>query len=175
MKGLFCAVCCLSVASLPSLAQSRHRAKGAMTDQQFVDMAGQTDMVEANLGELSQTASSSQQVKDFGQTLRTEHTADYQQLQTAAQQASLTVPTAIDSAHYRTLIAPLARLKGAAFDRRFAREMVTGHTKAIAVYKKEADDAQNASIKTYAQAAEPVLEEHLAAAKDLEKPKAARK
>jgi putative membrane protein len=49
--------------------------------------------------------------------------------------------------------------------------MVTGHTKAIAVYKKEAADAQNPAVKTYAENAIPVLEKHLDGAKDLEKSK----
>ena len=45
--------------------------------QQFVDMAAQTDMVEANLGQLAQSAGSAQNVKDYGQMLATDHTADY--------------------------------------------------------------------------------------------------
>jgi putative membrane protein len=49
--------------------------------------------------------------------------------------------------------------------------MVAGHTKAIAVYKKEAADAQNPALKSYAEQALPVLEKHLEDAKGLEKAK----
>jgi putative membrane protein len=63
-------------------------------------------------------------------------------------------------------------LKGAAFDRRYAREMVAGHTKAITEYKRAAQDAQNADIKAYATQTLPTLEKHLQAAKDLAKPAA---
>jgi putative membrane protein len=49
--------------------------------------------------------------------------------------------------------------------------MIAGHTKAIAIYKKEADNAQNASIKSYAQTALPVLQKHLDQAKALAKGK----
>jgi putative membrane protein len=72
------------------------------------------------------------------------------------------------------MIAPFEKLKGAAFDRRYAHEMVLGHTKAIAEYKRAAENAQNADIKAYATQTLPTLEKHLQAAKDLEKKPAAK-
>jgi hypothetical protein len=45
-----------------------------MTDEQFVDFAGQTDMVEINLGQLAQNSASSQAVKDYAQMLVTPST-----------------------------------------------------------------------------------------------------
>ena len=168
MKRTLAAFCCLFLASLPALAQKKASAGKAMTDQQFVDFAAQTDMVEANLGQTAANAASSQQVKDYASTLVTQHTADYGQLSTAAKQANLTVPNAIDTEHNK-MIAPFEKLKGAAFDRKYAQEMVSGHTKAIEIYKKEAANAQNDAIKNYAQTALPVLEQHLTGAKDLEK------
>ncbi|MGB6133103.1 MAG: DUF4142 domain-containing protein [Acidobacteriaceae bacterium] len=173
MKRILSGVCCLGLAlcCLPLTAQSRmHKAAGAtMSDQQFVDFAGQTDMVEANLGQLAQTASDNQAVKDYGQMLVTDHTKDFSDLNAAAQQANLTVPTAIDEAHNKEMVGPFQKLKGAAFDHKYIAEMIAGHTKAIAIYKKEADDAQNAAIKSYAENALPVLQKHLDAAKELEK------
>jgi len=138
-----------------------------MTDQQFVDFAAQTDMVEANLGQLAQNVAAKQDVKDYGQMLVTDHTKDYHDLYAAAQQASLTVPNSIDAEHNKAMIDPFQKLKGAAFDHRYLEEMVQGHTKAIAIYKKEAADAQNAALKSYAQAAIPVLQKHLDDAKAL--------
>ena len=175
MSRILVAVCCVSLLSLPALAQKKAAKGAAMTDQQFVDFAAQTDMVEANLGQLAQTAASSQDVKDYAQTLVTDHTADFTQLHAAAQQASLTVPDAIDAAHDKAMIDPFEKLKGAAFDHKYAMEMVAGHTKALEVYKKEAADAQNPSIKSYAEATVPTLEKHLTGAKDLEKAKTATK
>ncbi|MGB7134117.1 MAG: DUF4142 domain-containing protein [Acidobacteriaceae bacterium] len=142
-----------------------------MTDQQFVNFAAQTDMVEANLGQLAQSAAAKQDVRDYGQMLVTDHTQDYGQLNSAAQQASLTVPNAIDAEHNKAMIDPFQKLKGAAFDRKYIPEMIAGHTKAIAIYKKEAEDAQNPALKTYAETALPVLQKHLDGAKALEKGK----
>lgn len=177
MKRLLSAVCCISLFSLPVLAQNHHdnaagSGKAPMTDQQFVDFAGQTDMVEANLGQLAQNTSDSQPIKDYGQMLRTDHTNDYQQLKAAAQQVNLNVPTAIGAEQDKMFLDPLEHLKGATFDHKFIAEMISGHTKAIAIYKKEAADAQNPAIKSYAEMALPVLQKHLDDAKDLEKGKA---
>src|ERR1700761_7640176 len=103
MKRVLSAACCISMIVIPALAQNYHHAAGngkaPMTDQQFVDFAAQTDMVEANLGKLAQDVSDSQPVKDYGQMLVTDHTNDFQQLNAAAQQANLTVPNAIDAEH----------------------------------------------------------------------------
>lgn len=173
MKRTLAAACCIILASLPAVSQKKASA-GKATDQQFVEFAAQTDMMEANLGQLAANAASSQQVKDYASTLVTDHTTDYGQLSTAAKQANLNVPNAIDTEHNK-MLAPFQKLKGAAFDRKYAQEMVTGHTKAIEMYKKEASDGQNDALKSYAQTALPVLEKHLTGAKDLEKAKSSAK
>ena len=41
-----------------------------MPDQKFVDFAAQTDMVEANLGQLAENQGASQDTKDYGQNAR---------------------------------------------------------------------------------------------------------
>jgi len=175
IKGVLAVTVLVLIASTSLMAQKKAAGKAAMTDQQFVEFAAQTDMVEANLGQLASTAASAQPVKDYGQMLMTDHTADMQQLSTAAQKAGLNVPNAIDSEHNKTMIDPFQKLKGTAFDRRYIQEMITGHTKAIEIYKKEAADAQSPDLKSYAQEALPTLQKHLSGAKDLEKTKGATK
>jgi putative membrane protein len=170
MKRILLTVCCIALGSAPVLAQKKAAAT-PMTDQQFVDFAGQTDMVEINLGQLAQNSASAQAVKDYAQMLVTDHTKDFNQLYDVAHQANLTRPDAIDAEHNKMMIDPFQKLKGAAFDHRYSQEMVAGHTKAIAVYKKEAADAQNPALKTYAENALPVLQKHLDGAKELGKSK----
>jgi putative membrane protein len=169
MKHTLSAICCLAVCCLPALGQ---KAAAPMSDQKFVDFAAQTDMVEANLGDLAQDEGNSQAVKDYGQMLATDHTSDYRQLQSIAQQAGLTVPTAIDAEHNKSMVGPMHALKGAALDKKFSRDMVAGHTQAIAIYKKEADDGQNPALKQYAQNTLATLQKHLDDAKALEQGKA---
>jgi putative membrane protein len=167
LTGLFC--CALG--AVPALAQKAGAT--AMSDQQFIDFAAQTDMTEAHLGQAAANQAASQEVRDFAQMLVTDHTTDYTQLGTIATKAGLTVPKGLDAQHDK-MVAPFEKLKGAAFDHRFSREMVMGHTKAIAEYKREAQDAQNPDVKAYASQALPTLEKHLQTAKDLEKKPAAK-
>lgn len=173
MKPVLSAVCCLVLCTMPALAQkkaAKAAAGAAMTDQQFVDFAAQTDMVEANLGQMAASVGESEEVKNYGQTLASDHTTDFNELYKVAQQANLTRPNAIDAEHDKAMIDPFQKLKGAAFDKKYIHEMVAGHTKAIEVYKKEAADAQNAAVKSYAEQALPTLQKHLDNAKALEKP-----
>jgi putative membrane protein len=163
MKNIVSAFCGVALCCVFALAQ---HAAPAMTDQQFVDFAAQTDMTEAHLGQLAADRASSDAVKDYAQMLVTDHTNDYDQLTMAAGKANLEVPKGLDAAHDK-MIAPFEKLKGAAFDHRFIQEMISGHTKAIQVYKKEASDAQNADLKAYAEQALPVLQKHLDDAKNL--------
>jgi putative membrane protein len=172
MKRILSAVCCIALCSMPGLAKEKKAAEGAaMTDQQFVDFAAQTDMVEANLGQLAESTASAQPVKDYGQMLATDHTKDFHQLYDVAQQANLKMPDAIDAEHNKAMIDPFQKLKGAAFDRHYVPDMIAGHTKAIAVYKKESTDAQNPALKSYAEQTLPTLQKHLDGAKALEKAK----
>jgi putative membrane protein len=166
MKLTLATVCCLALCCLSATAQKSKT--GPMTDQKFVDMAAQTDMLEAHLGQMAATQAGNPAVKEYAQMLVTDHTADYQQLTTLAAKAGLTVPTALDAAHNQ-MIAPFEKLKGAAFDTRYAHTMVAGHTEAIGVYTKESTEAQNADVKAYAGATLPTLQKHLDAAKDLSK------
>jgi putative membrane protein len=176
MKSLVSAACCVALCCVLALAQGAHKktaAAGAaapMSDQQFVDFAGQTDMMEANLGQLAENQASAQGVKDYAQMLVTDHTNDYTQLSTVGGKANLIVPKGLDVAHDK-MIAPFSKLKGAAFDHRYIQEMIAGHTKAIAVYTKEAADAQSADLKAYASETLPTLQKHLDGAKDLAKAK----
>jgi putative membrane protein len=171
MKPILSVVCCIALCSVPALAQMKAAKGPAMSDQKFVDFAAQTDMVEANLGQLADSAASSQQVKDYAQMLVTDHTNDFHQLNDVAHQANLTIPDAIDTANNKMMIAPFQKVTGAAFDKKYVHDMVAGHTKAIAIYKKEAADAENPALKSYAEQTLPTLQKHLDGAKALEKAK----
>jgi len=169
MKGISVAVLSLGLIALPVFAKQRAKeaGKAPMTDQQFVDFAAQTDMTEANLGQVAQDKGD-QAVKDYGRMLRTDQTTNYSQLDEAAEKASLTVPKGIDAEHDRA-ISSLDKLKGTAFDHRFTHEMIEGHEHAVAVYEKEARDAQNPDIKAYAQQTLPALHKDLDNARHLER------
>lgn len=168
MKAVVSTICCCLAVGVPVLAQNTGSA--ATTDQAFVNLAAQTDMTEAHLGQLAANQAASQDVKDYAQMLVTDHTNDYNQLTAVAQKAGLTVPTGIDAMHQK-MIAPFEKLKGKMFDTRYVHQMIVGHEAAIAAYDKESRDGQNADLKAYAQQDIPTLEKHKAGAQKLAKAK----
>ena len=104
MKNIVSTACCIALCCVLALAQGAHKkavagAATPMSDQQFVDFAGQTDMLEANLGQLAENQASAQGVKDYAQMLVSDHTNDYTQLSTVAGKANLIVPKGLDAAH----------------------------------------------------------------------------
>jgi putative membrane protein len=169
VKNIVSAICGIALCCVPALAQKK-TAGMSMTDQQFMDFAAQTDMMEANLGQAAQSQGAGQEVKNYAQMLVTDHTSDYSQLNDIAGKDSLNVPKGLDSAHRRMLV-PFNTLHGAAFDNHYIHEMIAGHTKAIAEFKREAANAQNADLRNYANQALPTLQKHLDGAKDLAKSK----
>ncbi len=162
-KIMITSFCCFGLCCAPAFAQT---GTGNSSDQRFVDFAAQTDMLEAHLGQMAADQAAAQGVKDYAQMLVTDHTNDYQQLSQIAGKAGATVPKGLDAAHDR-MIVPFEKLKAKAFDHRYIQEMIAGHTKAIAEYKKEADSGQNADLKAYASQALPTLQKHLDGAKDI--------
>ena len=63
MKSMLSVICCLALCGLTASAQKEHAAKGKpMPDQQFLDMAAQTDMLEAHLGQMAADQAGSQDV-----------------------------------------------------------------------------------------------------------------
>ena|SRR3569833_2956121 len=167
MKAIVRGFFCLAVLSSLVMAQKKPAAV-PLTPQQFVDAAAQTDMTEAHLGQLAADQAGSQAVKDYAQMLVTDHTADYNQITAVATKAGLTVPKGLDATHDKMAVS-FHKLKGAAFDRKYAHEMVLGHEAAIAAYKKESEEGTNADLKAYATQTLPTLEKHLNSAKDLTK------
>ena len=138
------------------------------TDKAFLKSAAEADMTEAHVGKMAQDKSSTDAVRNFGQSLVQDHTKAYEELTTLANKTGENIPKGIDTRRIRT-IEELTREKGSAFDRNFAMHEVQDHKKAIAEFKHEANKGQNADLKAYAQKMVPALEDHLRKAEELEK------
>lgn len=167
ITGLFCGIAISIFAFAQASKPESTNGPGGTSDQDFVNLAAQTDMTEAHLGQLAESNAKSQAVKDYAQMLVTEHTADYKQLSMIASQAGLSVPKGLDAKHDK-MATTFEKLKGPAFDKRYIHEMMLGHQTAIAAYNKESREGQNEKLKAYATQALPTLEKHEKGAKDLQ-------
>ena len=133
---------------------------GQMQDHTFMKKAAEGGMAEVKLGELAQQNGQSQQVKDFGQRMVTDHTKANDELKQVAVQQNVSLPTSPGS-HDQAEYNKLSKLHGDAFDKAYAKMMVADHKKDISEFKREADSGSDPQVKSFANQTLPTLQEHL--------------
>ena len=179
MKSLILAAA-FSVAATAALAQSsmapaqsQQGQKVSSATQQFVQKAAITDMFEIKAGELVQQKAQSNDYKQFGQMIKTDHTKTSDQVKSMAKNMpGLQLPTDLESAH-KSKFDKLQSLSGAQFEDQFKKDVVAGHQDAIKLFEGYAQKGDNADLKKFAQDTLPKLKEHLQHAQALPKGAAA--
>jgi putative membrane protein len=166
LKALITGFVGFALVATPALARSDSAANGkTVTDQHFLQMAAESDMLHAHLGQMAEKLSTSLGVRDLGLEIRKNCTADYQQLSELAGKTGATIPKDVDAEGDKT-IERLSRLRGGEFDRAFIKEVIESDKKAVDAFQQKAEDAQNPDLKTYASTTLPSLKLHLHEAQD---------
>jgi putative membrane protein len=147
-------------------ARSADRPATSATARSFLTDAAQGDAAEIKMGTLAEKNGSSAEMKDFGKMLVTDHTKAGQQVKATAQQVGATVEEQPNSEQQKDYD-KLAKLKGAEFDKEFARMSVEDHQKDIAKFQKEAS-ANDGAVSDLAKQQLPVLQKHLQMAQSLQ-------
>jgi putative membrane protein len=147
------------------LALSASTAAYAVTDEDFLKTAIETNLAEIAAGQLGQEKGSSDAVKSYGEELVADHTAANEEAKALATSKQVTVPSA-PSAEEQKAAESMATLTGAEFDREFASHMAMGHEKAIALFEDKADDSDN-EVSAFAKKTLPTLQKHLETAQSL--------
>jgi putative membrane protein len=135
-------------------------------DQTFATTAAAGGQAEVALGRLATEKAGSDQVRQFGQQMVTDHSQANQELQAIAKQRNLTLPTKPDAASSATE-QRLQASSGAAFDSAYTHDMVQDHQKDVADFQKEASSGQDPALKAFAQKYLPVLQHHLQMAQQI--------
>jgi putative membrane protein len=167
MKNIFAvALVAVAISAAPALAanHSKH-AKKAVSDQAFMKEAAIGGMEEVELGNLAKQKASSNDVKQFGDRMVTDHGKANDELKRVAQQKSIQLPTALDAKHKAT-VDRLSKLSGDAFDKAYMKEMLSDHKHDVSVFKKESTSAKDTEVKQFASSTLPTLEDHLKLAED---------
>lgn len=138
------------------------------TDEEFVKDAASGGMAEVKLGQLAREKGTNDAVKEFGARMVNDHSKASEDLKAAAAQSSITVPDKM-SAKEEATYNRLAKMSGAAFDREYAREMVTDHVHDVAEFRREALDSRNQAVQNFASQTLPTLQQHLKEARAMEK------
>jgi putative membrane protein len=158
-------------AKTPQAATSGHVAGAAgesmigPSDQQFLNKAAQSGMMEVQLGQMAQEKASSEEVKSYARKLAEEHQKANEQLKKIAEQRGVSLPS--DMGPHQQHMAKLQNLSGAEFDKAFMKMQVQHHKKDIKEFQKQADRGMDTSLKDFATAQIPVLQQHLQQAEQL--------
>ena len=137
-------------------------------DKKFVKDSALGGMTEVELGKLAAQKGSSDAVKQFGQRMVDDHSKANSQLKEIASKSSIEVPAELDSKH-QSRVDKLAKLSGPDFDKAYMKDQVKDHEHDVSDFKSEAQYGSDPNIKQFAMNTLPVLQEHLTAAKDLNK------
>lgn len=145
--------------SAKSTTKTRTSAK-MLSDSDFAKAAAEGGFAEVKFGELAEDKGSNQAVKNLGQRMVNDHTKADDDLKTAATKDNLSVSSQMNAKDQATYTR-LSQLSGTAFDRAYARDMVRDHEADIALFRHEANDGKDATIKGFAAQTLPTLEDHL--------------
>jgi putative membrane protein len=150
--------------SIVALMISTAAVAAEKQSQTFLKKAIEGNFAEVEMGKLAQQNGQSDDVKKFGQTLQTDHSAANQKAMDAAKTLGMNAPDG-PNAKQKADAEKMSKLTGAKFDRQFAAHMVMDHQKDIAEYKKEAKQSDAAG--EYAKGQIDTLQTHLDTAKSL--------
>lgn len=141
----------------------------------FIKKARQTNLTEIRAGEIAQNKAQSAEVKQFGETLVTDHrnanqqleriTRQQQQGQQNQQEDQNQQQNTLDDKH-KQKIDNLREIKNQKFDQEFLDMMVEDHEKTIDDFEKEKENADQ-QLRSYIDNTLPVLRKHLETAKRL--------
>ena len=150
----------LAVALISSPASAQSSA-----DKRFIKEAIQGNLAEVQMGQLAQKNGGSDEVKNFGKMLESDHGQANTKANQVAAELKVTPPTE-PSSKQKHAYDRAAKLNGANFDREFARHMIIDHKEDIAKYQK-ASKSRDAALAGFASESLPTLQKHLKAAESI--------
>src|SRR5262249_42032168 len=152
----------------PTGAASPTASPVALTapEKEFMANAAREGMLEVQLGNLATQKASSNDVKQFGERMATDHGQLGQKLQQLASNLNVTLPQVLNP-EQQAVVSRLEKLSGKAFDREYMKQMVSDHTKDISEFERAASHATNPDIKQFVTEALPTLRDHLKSAREI--------
>lgn len=139
----------------------------SQADQKFVTNAIEGNYAEIAVGKLAQQKGTTEAVRNFGQTLVTDHSANNDKAKQVASELGVTPPSGSSVMEKGTYL-KLKVLSGKSFDRAFASAMVKDHKADIKVFQKEA--AKSDAAGEFAKQTLPTLQKHLQLAQSITPP-----
>ena len=135
-------------------------------DQQFVRMAGASDLFEIQSSELALRRTGDAAAHRFASQMIRDHRETTRQLNAIVSAKGLTPVLALDASQQQ-MMDQLGGMRGAKFAGEYRNDQVQGHQQAVQAFQTEADNGYDADIKRFAQQSLPLLRQHLTMAQRL--------
>jgi putative membrane protein len=150
-----------TVAAFSGLAAHGQNAAGAqqLSAADFVSQATVAGKTEVLAAHVALKNSQSTDVRTFAKRMIKDHTKANVKLASIATSKGLTVPAHVDGKH-RAVVDSLRSQTGAAFDAAYAKQMVSDHEDAVALFTSEAAATTDPDLSAFAQKTLPTLEHH---------------
>jgi putative membrane protein len=154
-----------TVERAPPASDTEYNVKLA---QDFVNAAGQAQLVEIEASKLALEHAASPEVKAFAQMMIDDHSKAEEALRAAAAACALAPPSeTLDDAHMRLVNDLNQERPGDSFDADYMRLQIDAHTDAIKRFGDYAKDGQIPQIQSFAEATLPTLDRHKANAESV--------
>ena len=136
-------------------------------DEHFMKEAAIGGMFEVEMGKIAQQNAQSDEVKQFGARMVSDHGQANQKLQSLASQKGVDLPQQLDAKHQRQL-EQMSKKQGAAFDHAYMANMVKDHNEDVKAFRHEAKNAKDPDLKQFASTTLDVIEQHDKLAKNVD-------
>lgn len=158
-----CAAACALLFGTAGTALAQQANVGAgisAADSSFMQHAAADGIAEVQMGKMALNKSSDAQVKKLAQRIVDDHTKANDQLKALAAGKHVDLPSA-PSATAQKEAKHLNAMKGTAFDKAWAKDMLADHRKAVKMFDTASSKAGDAQVKAFASATLPTLKTHL--------------
>jgi putative membrane protein len=155
--GISAALCAFSS---HTFAADENGTKATARERMFIKKAAMGGMTEVALGKVAAQNGGSQDVKDFGNQMVTDHSKINDNLKEVAGKMGVTIPDSLDSMH-QAMVDKMSKLSGAEFDKAYVKDMVKDHEKDIAEFDRAKSMVKNDDLKKFIDDSVPTMKDHL--------------
>jgi putative membrane protein len=143
-------------------------ASAQQADQtNFLADAIRGNVAEVKLGQLAAERAESQQVREYGDMLRKDHTRSLEKASSLASEIGVPASSEL-TAQQQKQFESLQKLSGDEFDTTFLSQMVSDHQTDIAKFSAQAQTGSNPEVMAYAKETLPTLQSHLQHAQSIQ-------
>jgi putative membrane protein len=133
-------------------------------DTDFAVTAADGGMLEVELGKIAQQKATHPEVKKFAQMMVEDHSKANDELKALAAQKNISLPATLSEKNQERLN-DMQEKSGADFDKDYMDFMVNDHEEDVDAFEKQAEDGNDAELKSWAAGKVTTLRHHLEMAK----------